>query len=212
MIDWAKTQSNLEGETVKPLDHIAAQSAVRTLLEYIGEDPDRAGLRETPARVAKSLLEMTEGLRLDPAKHLKKVFSLDDTDTDITTYDQMILSKNIPVSSLCEHHLLPFVGVAHVAYIPNVEARQVVGLSKLARLVEGFAMRPQVQERLTQQVADAINQSLQPLGVAVSIEAKHSCQQLRGVRKNGSMVTSAMLGVFKTDDKARAEFYSMVNR
>ncbi|MFV0316483.1 MAG: GTP cyclohydrolase I FolE [Microthrixaceae bacterium] len=177
------------------LDRIAA--AVREILEAIGEDPTRDGLLETPARVARMYAETCAGLHDDPTRHLRTTFEAD--------HDEMIMVRDIPLYSLCEHHLVPFFGKSHVAYIPNEDGR-VTGLSKLARLVDGWARRPQVQERLTSQVADAIESSLNPRGVLVVVEAEHMCMSMRGIRKPGaSTVTSAVRGVFRTDRGTRAE-------
>lgn len=177
------------------LERIAV--AVREILVAIGEDPDRDGLSETPARVARMYAETCAGLHEDPSRHLRTTFDVG--------HDEMIMVRDIPLYSLCEHHLVPFVGRAHVAYIPNADGR-VTGLSKLARLVDGFARRPQVQERLTAQVADAIEERLAPSGVLVVLEAEHMCMSMRGVRKPGaSTVTSAVRGVFRTDRGTRAE-------
>jgi len=173
------------------------ERAMREVLVAIGEDPDRDGLRNTPARVARMFAETCSGLHVDPRTHLKVTFD--------EHHDEMIMVRDIPMYSQCEHHLIPFIGVAHVAYIPNDDGR-ITGLSKLARLVDGYARRPQVQERLTTQVADAIDDVLAPRGVLVVVEAEHLCMSMRGVRKPGaSTVTSAVRGLFRTDAAARAE-------
>lgn len=173
-----------------------AQSAVVTLLRYIGEDTGRDGLLDTPGRVVRALDEMSCGYGQDPAKILS-------ADFDGNGYDQMIVCRGIEFSSICEHHLLPFLGVAHVGYIP---AARVVGLSKMPRLVECFARRLQLQEKLTQQIAQAMEDNLKPKGVAVVIAAKHLCMSCRGVRKNtAEMVTTCLLGAFK-EHKVREEF------
>jgi len=173
------------------------EAAVREILAAIGEDPDRDGLTDTPARVARMYAETCSGLWEDPARHLKVTFDAD--------HDEMILVRDVPFYSMCEHHLVPFFGHAHVAYIPS-ESGRITGLSKLARLVDGFAKRPQVQERLTTQVANAMEAVLQPRGIVVVIEAEHLCMGMRGVRKPGSTtVTSAVRGIFRTDASARAE-------
>lgn len=180
-----------------PVDQARIRRAVREILFAIGEDPDREGLVDTPARVARMYAETCGGLHDDPARHLKVTFDAD--------HDEMIMVRDIALYSLCEHHLVPFFGRAHVAYIPNVDGR-VTGLSKLARLVDDFSNRPQVQERLTTQIADAIETNLDPRGVLVVIEAEHMCMAMRGVRKAGSStVTSAVRGVFRTDVASRAE-------
>ena len=182
------------------VDFAAIEQAVRTILKAVGEDPDRDGLLETPRRVARMYAEMFSGLTQDPARHLRVTFPED--------YDEMVLVRDIRFTSMCEHHLLPFSGLAHVAYIPN---GRVTGLSKLARVVEEVARRPQVQERLTQQVADLIEAELESKGVAVIISAEHSCMSIRGVRKPGSQtITSAVRGLFKTNPASRAEVMSLI--
>ena len=174
------------GAAAGEYDADAVAAAIRQLLIAIGEDPDRDGLRETPERVARSYAEMFGGLRQDPEDVLTTVFDVG--------HEELVIVKDIQLYSTCEHHLLPFYGVAHVGYIPNASG-QITGLSKLARLVDVFARRPQVQERLTTQIADAIVRILQPRGVIVVVEAEHTCMSVRGVRKAGSMtVTSAMRG------------------
>lgn len=174
--------------------------AVRMILEAVGEDPNRAGLLETPARVARMYREMFSGLHTDAARHLQVVFP--------EQYDEMVLIRDIPFSSMCEHHLLPFSGVAHVAYIPD---GKVTGLSKIARVVDELARRPQVQERMTQEIADLINSQLETTGVAVVISAEHSCMSIRGIKKHGATtVTSALRGIFKSNESTRAEFMSLI--
>ncbi|MCL4201466.1 MAG: GTP cyclohydrolase I FolE [Pirellulaceae bacterium] len=185
----------------KDVDLATIERAVRTILTAVGEDPDRPGLKETPRRVARMYKEMFSGLHTDPARHLHVTFPED--------YDEMVLVRDISFTSMCEHHLLPFSGVAHVAYIPN---GRVTGLSKLARVVEEVSRRPQVQERMTAEVADMIERELQTSGVAVVVKAEHSCMSIRGVRKPGSQtVTSALRGVFKTNESSRAEVMSLIN-
>jgi GTP cyclohydrolase IA len=185
------------GEIPPTVDFELIERAVRDILTAIGEDPDRDGLIDTPARVARMYAETCGGLRDDPARHLKVTFD--------ANHDEMIMVRDISLFSLCEHHLVPFYGRAHVAYVPNVDGR-VTGLSKLARLVDGFSHRPQVQERLTTQIADAIETHLDPRGVLVVIEAEHMCMAMRGIRKAGSStVTSAVRGVFRNDVATRAE-------
>jgi GTP cyclohydrolase I len=178
--------------------------AVRALLVAIGENPDREGLRDTPKRVYNALLEMTQGARTDPRAHLETTFDLADANGEHTRYGDLILSSALPFTSLCEHHLLGFSGEAHIAYIPGAGGR-VVGLSKLARLLEGYAQRLQVQERLTVQIAEALEHALEPAGVAVLIRAQHSCQACRGVRKPGVMLTLQTRGQLATAE-ARGEF------
>lgn len=178
-----------------------AEDAVVRLLEVIGDDPTRDGLRDTPGRVVRALAEMTAGLREDPADVLAKTFDGDG-------YDQMVVLRGIEFTSLCEHHLLPFTGTADVGYIAN---GPVVGISKLARLVEVFARRPQLQERMTQQIAGALEEHLSPKGVGVIVRAHHSCMGCRGVRKPSAvMVTSALLGAMLDQDRARVEFLGLV--
>jgi GTP cyclohydrolase I len=178
------------------------EKAVREILYAIGEDPDRDGLLETPARVARAMAEQYSGLGQTPEDVLTKVFDVD--------HDEMILVKDIEVYSTCEHHLVPFHGLAHVGYIPN-EKGQVTGLSKLARLVDVFARRPQVQERMTSQIADALMRVLEPRGVIVVVEGEHLCMTMRGVRKPGARtVTSAVRGDFRTSDKTRAEAMALI--
>jgi len=176
--------------------------AVREILEAVGEDPDRDGLVRTPERVAKMYGEVLAGLHENPAEHLSVTFE--------ASHDEMVMVKDIPIYSLCEHHLVPFHGHAHVAYIPGVDGR-ITGLSKLARVVDGFARRPQVQERLTTQVADALEEALDPRGVLVVIEAEHLCMGMRGVRKPGAItVTSAVRGIFKENASTRAEAMGLI--
>jgi GTP cyclohydrolase I len=176
------------------------ERAVREILIAVGENPDREGLLKTPNRVARAYGELMAGLQDDPKRHLKTVFH--------ERYDEVVLLRDIEFHSLCEHHLLPFTGRAHVAYLPD---GKVVGLSKLARLVEGYARRPQVQERLTTQIADALMEELSPVGAACVIEAVHTCMTIRGARKHGStMVTSALRGIFKDNPASRAEILSLM--
>lgn len=181
----------------------SAEEAVKVLLRFLGEDPDRDGLKDTPTRVLKALREMTEGLREDPAKILERRFEL--------THDELVVLKGIPFTSLCEHHLLPFQGEAAVAYVPN--GGKVVGLSKLARLVQCFAKRPQIQERMTGEIADAVVTYLEPIGAACVISAEHSCLACRGARLPGALfITSALRGVLKEDQRARAELMSLIGK
>ena len=180
-----------------PVDQARIEKAVREILLAIGEDPDRDGLLETPARVARMYAEICSGLHEDPTEHLTTTFE--------AHHDEMVMVRDIPLHSVCEHHLAPFIGKAHVAYIPNDDGR-VIGLSKFARLVDGYSRRPQVQERLTSQVADALQESLGPKGVMVVIEAEHLCMSMRGVRKAGTTtVTSAVRGLFRTNISTREE-------
>jgi GTP cyclohydrolase I len=178
------------------------EDAVREILIAIGEDPDRDGLRRTPVRVAQSYAELFAGLRVDPAEVLTTTFEAD--------HDELVLVRDIEVFSLCEHHLLPFHGVTHVGYIPGENGR-ITGLSKLARLVDVFARRPQIQERFTTQIADLLMERLQPRGVIVVVECEHMCMAMRGIQKAGSRtVTSAVRGVFQRDAKSRAEAMSLI--
>jgi GTP cyclohydrolase I len=186
---------------VPAFDHARAEAAVRELLLAVGEDPDRDGLRDTPARVARAYAEIFAGLRQEPAEVLSTTFDL--------SHDEIILVKDIEVYSTCEHHLVPFHGVAHVGYIPN-ENGQITGLSKLARLVDIYAKRPQVQERLTTQIAEALVEVLQPRGVIVVIECEHLCMSMRGIRKPGARtVTSAVRGQLR-EPATRAEAMSLI--
>jgi GTP cyclohydrolase I len=183
-----------------PVDIPRIEKAVREILIAVGENPDREGLIKTPNRVARSFAELMAGLHDDPKRHLATVFH--------ERYDEVVLLRDIEFHSLCEHHLLPFTGRAHVAYLPD---GKVVGLSKLARLVEGFARRPQVQERLTTQIADALMEELNPIGAACVIEAVHTCMTIRGAKKHGSiMVTSALRGIFKENPSSRSEILTLM--
>jgi GTP cyclohydrolase I len=185
-----------------PVDLARIERAVREILYAIGEDPDRDGLLRTPARVAEMYAEVCSGLAQDPANHLVVTFE--------ANHDEMVLVRDIALYSICEHHLVPFHGRAHVAYIPGDDGR-ITGLSKLARLVDGYAKRPQVQERLTTQIADAIVEALDPRGAFVMIEAEHLCMSMRGVRKPGTLtVTSAVRGLFKESAATRAEVMSLL--
>jgi GTP cyclohydrolase I len=184
------------------VDEARAAAAVRELLLAVGEDPDRPGLQETPARVARAYAETFGGLGQDPAEVLSTTFDED--------HDELVLVKDIPMYSTCEHHLVPFHGVAHVGYIPGEDGR-VTGLSKLARLVDIYARRPQVQERMTGQIADALNDVLKPRGVLVVIEAEHLCMSMRGIRKPGATtVTSAVRGIFRDKAATRSEAMSLI--
>ncbi|MFL6055446.1 MAG: GTP cyclohydrolase I FolE [Actinoallomurus sp.] len=185
-----------------PIDQARVEKAVREILIAVGEDPDRDGLLETPARVARAYAEQFAGLRERPEDILATVFD--------ANHDEMVLVKDIEVYSTCEHHLVPFHGVAHVGYTPNARG-QITGLSKLARLVDVYARRPQVQERMTSQIADALMDILKPRGVIVVIEAEHLCMTMRGVRKPGAKtVTSAVRGDFRDSPSTRAEAMSLI--
>ena len=188
------------GSVEGTVDMPRLEKAVREILIAIGENPDREGLARTPNRVARAYAELMSGLHYDPRVHLRTVFH--------ERYQEVVLLRDVEFHSLCEHHLLPFTGKAHVAYLPD---GRVVGLSKLARLVEGYARRPQVQERLTTQIADALMEELNPIGAACVIEAVHTCMTIRGVKKHGStMVTSELRGIFKENPASRAEILSLM--
>jgi GTP cyclohydrolase I len=186
--------------TTREVDTVRIERAVREILAAVGEDPNREGLRETPGRVARMYAELFSGLHEDPRVHLRKFFT--------EKYDEMVLVRDISFNSMCEHHMLPFTGVAHIGYIPN---GKVVGLSKLARVVEVVSHRPQVQERMTEEIADLLIEELEVKGVAVVIEATHSCMTIRGVRKPGSVcVTSAMKGMFRSSLSSRSEVMTLI--
>ena len=186
------------------VDHERVRALVRELLEAIGEDPEREGLRETPRRVADMYVELFEGLEVDPGAHLRVTFEAD--------HDEMVMVRDIPFTSLCEHHLVPFMGLAHVAYLPGTDGR-ITGLSKMARLVEGYARRLQVQERLTTDIVEAMERELRPQGSIVVIEAEHFCMSMRGVKKAGSTtVTSAVRGVFRDDAAYRSEALQYIHQ
>ena len=188
--------------TRPPIDRARIERAVVEILEAIGEDPQRDGLLRTPARVAAMYEEIFSGLSEDPSRHLSVTFEAE--------HDEMVMVRDIPLHSVCEHHLVPFAGKAHVAYIPGADGR-ITGLSKIARLVDAFAHRPQVQERLTTQVADALCDTLHPDGVLVMIEAEHLCMSMRGIRKPGALtITSAVRGLFKTNAATRSEAMSLI--
>ena len=183
-------------------DHARAEAAVRELLLAMGEDPERSGLRDTPARVARAFAEQFAGLYIDPSAVLETSFD--------ENHNEMILIRDIELYSMCEHHLVPFVGKAHVGYIPGTDGR-ITGLSKLARLVDGYAKRPQVQERLTTQIADALVHRLRPAGAIVVIEAEHLCMAMRGIRKPGAVTTtSAVRGIMQSQTRTRAEAMSLI--
>ena len=201
-------QGSLSGELDEPstgkgsheVDLPRIERAVREILFAVGEDPDREGLRETPARVARMYRELFSGLHTDPRIHLQKFFT--------EKYDEMVLVKDISFNSMCEHHMLPFIGKAHIGYVPN---GKVVGLSKLARVVEEISHRPPVQERMTEQIANLLVEELGVKGVAVVIEAAHSCMSIRGVRKPDSLcVTSAMKGLFRSNLSSRSEVMNLI--
>jgi GTP cyclohydrolase IA len=185
-----------------PADLARIEAAVREILIAVGEDPDRDGLRQTPARVARAYAELFTGLRIDPRQVLTTTFE--------ANHDELVLVRDIDVFTVCEHHLLPFLGSAHIGYIPGPDGR-ITGLSKLARLVEVYARRPQVQERLTSQIAETLMNTLKPRGVIVVLECEHMCMAMRGVQKAGARtVTSAVRGIFQRDAKSRAEAMSLI--
>ena len=189
-------------EPAEAFDHAKIERAVRSLLEAIGEDPDRPGIADTPARVAREYDEIFAGLLVDPVDVLSVTFE--------EGYDEIVMMRDIPFHSICEHHLIPFVGSAHVAYLPN-ESGQVTGLSKLARLVDVCAKRPGLQERMTSMIADALEQALEPRGVMVVVEARHMCMEMRGIRKPGAeTVTSSVRGLFRRDPATRAEAMALL--
>ena len=208
-IDPASSETgSLDGEQGEPagsplpdsIDRPRIERAVREILAAVGEDPDREGLRETPARVARMYAELFSGLHEDPRVHLRKFFA--------ERYDEVVLVRDISFNSMCEHHMLPFMGVAHIGYVPS---GRVIGLSKLARIVEVVARRPQVQERMTETIANLLEEELKAKGVAVVIEATHTCMTIRGIRKPGSLcVTSAMKGLFRSNLSSRSEVMNLI--
>jgi GTP cyclohydrolase I len=192
----------MDQEISKPVDAERIERAVREILLAVGEDPDREGLKATPRRVANMYAELLEGMQHEPSEHLRSIFH--------EKYDEVVLLRDIPFFSICEHHMMPFIGTANVAYLPD---GKVLGVSKIARIVDCFAKRLQVQERLTAQVADFLMDNLKPKGVAVVIEASHSCMTIRGIRKpNSEMVTSALRGLFKSDPRSRAEVLGLMHK
>lgn len=185
-------------------DHAKIEHAVRLLFEAIGEDPERPGIAQTPARVARAYDEIFAGMLVDPADVISVTFD--------EAHDEIVMMRDIPFHSMCEHHLVPFMGEAHVAYLPGKEGR-ITGLSKLARLVDVCAKRPGLQERMTTMIADALERALEPRGVLVVIEARHLCMEMRGIRKPGaSTVTSTVRGIFRDDEKTRAEAMALLRR
>jgi len=192
---------DMNGNKNRKIDLDRIKKATQEILIAIGEDIEREGLKGTPARVAAMYKELTAGMSEDPKKHLNSVF--------MENYNEIVLLRNVPFYSICEHHLMPFIGSAHVAYLPS---GVVIGVSKLARIVDCFARRLQVQERLTDQIADFLMNSLKPQGVAVVLEASHSCMTIRGIKKPGSvMVTSSLRGIFKKDPRSRNEVMSLIH-
>ncbi len=181
-----------------------AENAIRTLISWAGDDPDREGLVDTPARVARAYADWFSGYAQDPAEYLRRTFD------EVGGYDEIVVLKGIPFESHCEHHMAPIIGEAHIGYLPH---RRVVGISKLARLVDAFARRLQIQERMTAEIADTLQEVLQPRGVAVVIESSHECMTTRGVHKRGvSMITSRMLGAFRDNPATRREFFAAIGK
>ena len=198
-----KDTDQLQGKNQKISDE-KAEEAIKTIIEWVGEDPEREGLKSTPRRVIKAYKEYFQGYKQDPAEYLTKTF------TEVEGYDDMVIEKNISIRSHCEHHIAPIIGVAHVAYIPS---KKVVGLSKLARVVEAFSKRLQTQERLTMQIAKTIMDVLQPRGVAVTIDASHQCMTNRGVKKeNATTITNYFLGAFKDDLSFQNRYLQYINK
>ncbi len=192
----------MDQEISKPVDVERIERAVGEILLAVGEDPNREGLKATPRRVANMYVELLEGMQHKPSEHLQSIFH--------EKYDEVVLLRDIPFFSICEHHMMPFIGTANVAYLPD---GKVLGISKIARIVDCFAKRLQLQERLTAQVADFLMDNLKPKGVSVVIEASHSCMTIRGIRKpNSEMVTSALRGLFKTDPRSRAEVIGLMHK
>jgi len=198
-----KDTDQLQGKNQKISDE-KAEEAIKTIIEWVGEDPEREGLKSTPRRVIKAFKEYFQGYKQDPAEYLTKTF------TEVEGYDDMVIEKNISIRSHCEHHIAPIIGVAHVAYIPS---KKVVGLSKLARVVEAFSKRLQTQERLTMQIAKTIMDVLQPRGVAVTINASHHCMTNRGIKKeNTTTITNYFLGAFKDDLSFQNRYLRYINK
>jgi len=191
----------MQTEHCPKVDTLRIEKAVLEILEAIGENPLREGLKDTPQRVARMYAELLAGAHQDPAEHLTSIFT--------EKYDEIVLLRDIPFNSICEHHLMPFIGKAHVAYLPD---GKILGISKLARIVDTFARRLQLQERMTDQIADFLMQRLSPKGVSVVLEASHSCMTIRGIRKPGAvMVTSALRGIFKKDPRSRSEVLTLMH-
>ena len=198
------TKKTIKKAQIKRPSNAEAEKAVRTLISFVGENPDREGLLDTPKRVVKAYRDWYAGYDQDPRDFLSKTFS------ETGGYDEIVMLKDIRVESHCEHHMAPFIGSAHVAYLPN---KRVVGISKLARVTRIFSKRMQVQEKLTAEIANCLQEVLKPRGVAVVIEAQHECMTTRGINEPGiSMVTSQLLGKFRTDPSTRKEFYSMIKQ
>ena len=197
-------ERSVQGRNVAPIPQGRAEDAVREMIRWAGDDPDREGLKDTPGRVARAFREYFRGYLEDPGIHLARTFG------EVGGYDDIVLLKDIPFQSHCEHHMAPIIGRAHIAYLPR---DRVVGISKLARVLHGYARRLQVQERLTAEVADCIQHHLDPVGVAVVIDATHACMSARGVMTHGvTMTTSRMMGVFREDDRSRKEVLTLMGR
>jgi GTP cyclohydrolase I len=192
------------GRRAEPPSREEAEQAIRTLIRWAGDDPGREGLADTPARVVRAFSDWFSGYSQDPAEYLRRTFE------EVGGYDEMVILKSIPFESHCEHHMAPIIGEVHVGYLPH---RRVVGISKLARLVDAYARRLQIQERMTAEIADTLQEVLQPRGVAVVVESSHECMTTRGVHKRGvSMVTSRMLGAFRDDPATRREFFAAIGK
>ena len=192
------------GRRAEPPSREEAEQAIRTLIRWAGDDPGREGLADTPARVVRAFSDWFSGYSQDPAEYLRRTFE------EVGGYDEMVILKSIPFESHCEHHMAPIIGEVHVGYLPH---RRVVGISKLARLVDAYARRLQIQERMTAEIADTLQEVLQPRGVAVLVESSHECMTTRGVHKRGvSMVTSRMLGAFREDPATRREFFAAIGK
>jgi GTP cyclohydrolase I len=192
------------GRRAEPPSREEAEQAIRTLIRWAGDDPGREGLADTPARVVRAFSDWFSGYAQDPAEYLRRTFE------EVGGYDEMVILKSIPFESHCEHHMAPIIGEVHVGYLPH---RRVVGISKLARLVDAYARRLQIQERMTAEIADTLQEVLQPRGVAVLVESSHECMTTRGVHKRGvSMVTSRMLGAFRDDPATRREFFAAIGK
>lgn len=203
-MDYDDYEGGAPAPHIEPIPQTDAEAAVRTLIRWAGDDPDREGLIDTPARVARAYREYFRGYQEDPGIHLSRTFN------EVGGYDEIVILRDIPFQSHCEHHMAPIIGRAHIAYLPN---KRVVGISKLARVLQGFAKRLQVQERLTAEVADCIQHHLDPVGVAVVIEASHACMSARGVMTPGvTMTTSRMMGVFRDDDRSRKEVLTLMGK
>ena len=199
-----KTEMDLAGSRTAGPSREEAEEAIRTLIRWAGDDPNREGLADTPARVARAYSDWFSGYAQDPAEYLRRTFE------EVGGYDEIVILKSIPFESHCEHHMAPIIGEVHVGYLPH---KRVVGISKLARLVDAYSRRLQIQERLTAEIADTLQEVLQPRGVAVLVESSHECMTTRGVHKRGvSMVTSRMLGAFRDNPATRREFFAAIGK